>query len=163
MDIAEDIRRLALQEQLLQFDAFDSRTAWDIGLALKAAAEAMNAPLVVDIQLHAMPLLSFALPGATPDNLDWARRKRNVVQRFHRSSYAIGRKLARENKSLADLGALPERDFATHGGGFPILLRGTGCVGAVTISGLPQREDHNLVVETIARALGRELGDSALG
>jgi hypothetical protein len=40
---------------------------------------------------------------------------------------------------------------------------GTGCVGAVTISGLPQREDHNLVVETIARALGRELGDSALG
>ncbi len=162
MDTADDIHRLELQEQLLQFDAFESRTAWEIGLALKAAAEARQAPLVVDIQLHAMPLLSFALPGATPDNLDWARRKRNVVLRFWRSSYVIGRKLAHENKTLADLGALPERDYATHGGSFPILLRGTGCIGAVTISGLPQREDHNLVVETLARVLGRELGESAL-
>jgi uncharacterized protein (UPF0303 family) len=162
MDIAEDIRRLELQERRLQFDAFDCRTAWEVGLALKAAAEARQAALIVDIQLQAMPLLIFALPGATPDNFDWARRKRNVVLRFHRSSYAMGRKLAHENKTLADLGALPERDYATHGGSFPILLRGTGCAGAVTISGLPQREDHNLVVETLAGVLGRDLGDCAL-
>ena len=100
-------------------------------------------------------------PGA-PDNFDWVRRKRNVVLRFHRSSYAIGRKLAAEGKTLQDLGALPERDYAAHGGSFPILLKGTGCVGAVTVSGLPQREDHRMVVDALAQVLGRDLGDAAL-
>jgi uncharacterized protein (UPF0303 family) len=139
LDIAEDIRRMKLQEERLQFSAFDSRTAWELGLALKAAAEARQAPIVVDIRLYSMRLLSFALPGGGPDNFDWVRRKRNVVFRFHRSSYAIGRKLAGEGKTLQDLGALPERDYAAHGGSFPILLKGTGCIGAVTVSGLPQR------------------------
>lgn len=125
MDIAEDIQRIALQEQRLQFGSFDSRTAWEVGLALKAAGEARQAPIVVDIRLFSLRLLSFALPGGAPDNFDWVRRKRNVVLRFHRSSYAIGRKLAAEDKTLQDLGALPERDYAAHGGSFPILLEGT--------------------------------------
>jgi len=38
------------------------------------------------------------------------------------------------------------RDYATHGGGFPIFLVGTGCIGAITVSGLPERDDHMLVV-----------------
>ena len=104
----------------LQFGAFDARAAWEVGLALKAAGEARQAPIVVDIGLYCMRLLSFALPGGAPDNFDWVRRKRNVVLRFHRSSFAIGRKLAAENKTLQDLGALPERDYAAHGGSFPI-------------------------------------------
>jgi uncharacterized protein (UPF0303 family) len=162
LDIAEDMHRIALQEQRLQFGSFDSRTAWEVGLALKAAGEARQAPIVVDIRLFSLRLLSFALPGSAPDNFDWVRRKRNVVWRFHRSSYAIGRKLAAEDKTLQDLGALPERDYTAHGGSFPILLKGTGCVGAVTVSGLPQREDHRMVVDALAQVLGRDLGDAAL-
>jgi uncharacterized protein (UPF0303 family) len=162
LDIAEDIRRIALQEERLQFAAFDSRTAWEVGLALKAAGEARQAPIVIDIRLYSMRLLSFALPGAAPENFDWVRRKRNVVFRFHRSSYAIGRKLARDDKTLQDLGALPERDYAAHGGSFPILLKGTGCVGAVTVSGLPQREDHRMVVEALAQVLGQDLAGAEL-
>ncbi len=162
MDIAEDIRRLRLQEDQLQFAAFDSRKAWEVGLALKATGEARQAPMVVDISLLSMPLLVFALPGGTPENFDWVRRKRNVVYHFHRSSYAIGRRLAHEDKSLQELGALPERDYAAHGGSFPILLKGTGCIGAVTVSGLPQREDHKMVVDALAKALGIDIGDIAL-
>jgi len=162
LDIAEDIRRIALQEERLQFGAFDCGTAWELGSALKAAGEARQAPIVVDIRLYSMRLLSFALPGGAPDNFDWVRRKRNVVFRFHRSSYAIGRKLAAEDKTLQALGALPERDYAAHGGSFPILLKGTGCIGAVTVSGLPQREDHRMVAEALAKVLGRDLGDAAL-
>jgi uncharacterized protein (UPF0303 family) len=162
LDIAEDIRRIALQEQRLEFTAFDAGAAWEVGLALKAAGEARRAPIVVDIRLYAMRLLSFTLPGGAPDNFDWVRRKRNVVFRFHRSSYAVGRQLARDGTTLQDLGALPERDYAVHGGSFPILVKGTGCVGAVTVSGLPQREDHRMVTEALARVLGQELADAAL-
>ena len=65
-------------------------------------------------------------------------------------------------RTLADLGALPERDYAPHGGSFPILLQGTGCVGAVTVSGLPQRDDHRYVVEALASVLQIDLREIAL-
>ncbi len=162
MDVAEDIRRIALQEERLQFDRFGLSEAWAVGLALKAVGEAGRLPIVVDIRLATMKLLAFALPGSAPDNFDWARRKRNVVLRFHRSSYAIGLKLALEGRTFADLGALPERDYAAHGGAVPIFVTGTGCVGAVTVSGLPQRDDHRAVVEAMAKVLGRDLSDIAL-
>jgi uncharacterized protein (UPF0303 family) len=45
-------------------------------------------------------------------------------------------------------------DYAAHGGGFPIVLRGTGLIGTVVASGLPQREDHAMVVAALAEALG---------
>jgi uncharacterized protein (UPF0303 family) len=162
VDVAEDIRKIAVQEERLQFGAFDSRAAWEIGLALKTIGDAERLPIVVDIRLLSMALLSFALPGAAPDNFDWARRKRSTVFRFHRSSYAIGLKLQLEGKTLADLGALPERDYAVHGGSVPILLTGTGCVGAVTVSGLPQRDDHRVVIEAMAKVLGRDVAEIGL-
>jgi uncharacterized protein (UPF0303 family) len=102
------------------------------------------------------------LPGAAPANFDWARRKRNAVAHFHRSTYLLGRAFARDGKTLADQGDLPERDYAVHGGGFPIWLAGAGCVGAVTVSGLPQREDHNFVVAALAQILNIDLADIAL-
>jgi uncharacterized protein (UPF0303 family) len=162
MTIEDDIRQIERQEKRLQFSAFDAATAWSIGLYLKQAAEARSAGIVVDIGLWTLPLLNFALPGATLSNFDWVRRKRNVVKEFHCSSYLMGRKLARDGKSLADLGDLPERDYAVHGGAFPITLAGTGVVGAVIVSGLPQREDHALVVEALAHALGVDLKGLAL-
>ncbi len=87
--------------------------------------------------------------GTTPNNIDWIRRKRNVVQRFHRSSYAIGLTYERDQTTLQAKTGADLRDFATYGGGFPILLEGTGCIGSITVSGLPQREDHMLIVSVL--------------
>jgi uncharacterized protein (UPF0303 family) len=162
MDIAEDLRRVALQEQRLQFDSFDANAAWALGLAIRTAGQSQNAGIVVDIRLYSMRLLSFALPGSAPENFDWARRKRNVVFHFHRSSYAIGLKMALDKTNLQGAWALEARDYASHGGSFPINLRGAGCIGAVTVSGLPQREDHRIVVEALATVLGQDLGEMAL-
>ena len=47
-------------------------------------------------------------------------------------------------------------DYAAHGGSFPITLRNMGCIGAITVSGLPQRQDHALVVAVLAEHLGQE-------
>ena len=54
-------------------------------------------------------------------------------------------------------------DLAAAGGGFPIHLKGTGVIGAVTVSGVPQREDHGFVVEMLCRFLSIEPGLLALG
>ena len=162
MDIAEDIRRIKLQEERLRFAAFDVNTAWEVGNLINKAGLARKSPIVVDIQLWSMPLLSFALPGAAPENFDWTRRKRNVVAHFYHSSYLIACMLAHGEKASHDISSLPERDYAWHGGAFPIFVSGTGCVGAIAVSGLPDRDDHMTVVTAIAKVLKIELEEMAL-
>jgi len=149
MTIDRDLETIALQEKRLQFKHFDSELAWTLGSSIKAAAEKRNAAVAIDIQLHGHPLFFFAIRGTTPNNIDWIRRKRNVVQRFHRSSYAIGLTYERDQTTLQAKTGADLRDFATYGGGFPILLEGTGCIGSITVSGLPQREDHMLIVSVL--------------
>jgi uncharacterized protein (UPF0303 family) len=156
MSLEQDIELIARQETVLVFDAFDAASAWRLGSALQALAEARSLPVVIDITLHSMPVFYVAMPGSTPDNPRWVRRKRNVVLHFFQSSYAVGRKLALQDSTLEAKFALPDADYAAHGGSFPIRVQGAGCIGAVTVSGLPQRDDHNLVVEALAGILGYE-------
>ncbi|WP_034853280.1 heme-degrading domain-containing protein [Sinorhizobium sojae] len=154
MNIDNDLRRIALQEQELQFDRFDLDAAWRLGSTLRRMAAERNLGVVVDITLFSMPVFYAALEGATPDNPNWVRRKRNTVFRLFRSSYATGLNLLKQQTNLQAKLGLPDADYAAHGGSFPIVVRGTGCVGAVTVSGLPQRDDHNLVVEALCDVLG---------
>jgi uncharacterized protein (UPF0303 family) len=44
--------------------------------------------------------------------------------------------------------------FAAHGGAFPIRIKDVGVVGTVTVSGLPQADDHAFVTEMIGAFLG---------
>jgi uncharacterized protein (UPF0303 family) len=154
MTIERDLEKIALQEKRLQFKSFDSKVAWILGSKLKEAAEKRHAAVAIDIQLNGHPLFFFAMPGTTPNNIDWIRRKRNVVLRFHRSSYAIGLTYERDQTTLQAKTGADLRDFATHGGGFPIFLEGTGCIGSITVSGLPQREDHMLIVSVLQDYFG---------
>lgn len=155
MTIEHDLARIALQEERLQFDRFDSSTAWTLGMRLKEAAETQQAAVTIDIQLHGRPLFFYAMPNTTPEQVDWIRRKRNVVLRFHRSSYAVGLQLQQEQTTLTEKVGVELRDYAPHGGCFPLILRGTGCIGTITVSGLPQREDHELIVAVLATMLGQ--------
>jgi len=163
MTLDQDLEKIALQEKRLQFKNFDAAAAWAVGSALKAAAEKRGVAVAIDIHLNGHQLFSYAMPGTTADNWDWIRRKRNVVQRYHRSSYAIGLTHQRAHTTLQEKAGLDIKDYAPHGGCFPILLAGTGCVGTITVSGLPQREDHNLVVAVLQEYLQLAAEDLALG
>ncbi len=156
MTIEDDLNRIAEQEKVLSFDAFDLGTAWQLGKLLQELASERSLPIVIDVTLFSMPVFYTALAGATPDNPNWVRRKRNMVFRYYKSSYACGLKLQAQGKTVEDNG-LSGADYAPHGGSFPITVKGTGVIGAVTVSGLPQRDDHNLVVEALALMLAKDL------
>ena len=162
MDLTQDLARIALQEERLQFERFDATKAWAVGSRLREVAEARGVAVAIDIQMNGHPLFFAAMPGTTPDNVDWIRRKRNVVLRFHRSSYAVGLELKQQQTTLTERVGVDARDYAPHGGCFPINLRGTGCAGTITVSGLPQRDDHALVVEVLAELLGQPVEELAL-
>ncbi|WP_455923705.1 heme-degrading domain-containing protein [Pseudomonas putida] len=161
-DRQADLLRITLQEQLLQFAAFDKTTAWTLGTCLKQACEAAQVATTIEVRLARDTVFLYAMPGTGPHNADWARRKRNVVELMERSSY--GARLAAEEEGVpleANMGLSP-RDYAAHGGSFPLWVKGVGCVGAVTLSGLPQREDHALVVQVLADMCGVNPADVAL-
>ena len=160
--LEEDIRRIAEQERLLTLGRFGPEEAWTLGSILHEAALAQKAPVAIDISLRDRTLFHCVLIGSTTDNAEWIRRKRNTVLRLWRSSYAVGRRLELAGMTQEAAHNLPHADYAVHGGAFPITLDGLGCVGAVTVSGLPQRVDHNMVVDALARFANVDLGEVRL-
>jgi uncharacterized protein (UPF0303 family) len=153
LSLAEDLARIELQEQTLQFSHFDEADAWALGTQMHATAVAKKLPLVIDIRVAGRALFYTALAGTTPDNAEWVRRKINVVMRLHKSSYRVSREIAKSGQVLDELRGFHPIDVAPHGGCFPIHITGVGVVGTVTVSGIPQREDHNFVVENLAMYL----------
>ena len=162
MDLQTDLERIAEQERRLQFTHFGAAQAWALGAALKAMAESRGVAVAIEIRIARETVFFYAMPGTAPTNADWARRKRNSVELLHKSSYRIGLELQRDGGSLEDRMGLALRDHASHGGSFPLKLAGSGCIGAVTVSGLPQRDDHAMVVEALAALAGVPLADLAL-
>jgi uncharacterized protein (UPF0303 family) len=159
MAIPEDLAIIARQEAELHLPHFDHDTAWRLGVSLRELAVARSQSIVIDIRRFGQPhqqLFYTALAGTTPDNPRWVQRKSNVVARFHRSSYAIGLTLEQNNRTFSERYNLPDADYAAHGGSFPLHVEGAGIIGSVTVSGLPQREDHNLVVEALCLELKKD-------
>lgn len=163
MAAADDMKKIAEQEARLVFDGFDEATAFEIGSAIRARGVAEKMPIVVDVKLWDRTLFYCALPGSTSGNTEWARRKVNVVKVFHRSTYRMVLAKAREDRTFPVGEALPIEDYVLAGGGFPIKVKGVGVIGAIAVSGLPERQDHEVVVAAIADHLGIARGDVALG
>lgn len=162
MGFSDDLAAIATQERELQFARFDEEAAWQLGSRVRELALARKLGVVIDVRRFGQPLFYSALAGTTPDNPEWVRRKSNIVARFHRSSYAMGLELKQSGSSLLEKYGLSLADYAVHGGSFPIRVNGAGVTGSVTVSGVPQRADHELVVEALCAVLGKDYGHLAL-
>jgi uncharacterized protein (UPF0303 family) len=158
----EDLERIALQERELVLPQLNADLAWEIGSRLRAMAHERGLAVVIDVRRFGQPLFYAAMEGTTPDNVEWVRRKNNVVARFHSSSYYAGIREKIKGQSLAESQGLPIADYATHGGAFPLRVEGAGVVGSATVSGLPMRADHELVVEALCAVLERNYADLKL-
>jgi len=154
------ITELTHQQVRLQFTRFNNDDAWELGSLLVSMARDRHLVLTVDIRRHGHQLFHAALPGTTPDNDSWIERKIRVVNRFGDSSFLVGRRLALSGRSLDEASGLEPIQHAAHGGCFPIIVRDVGVVGTVTVSGLPQAQDHALVVEALEAFLGRGGGEA---
>ena len=147
--------QLAAEEAELQFPAFTEDDAWTLGSAMVATARVAGAPVAIDITRHGHQLFHAALPGSSPDNDRWIERKARVVDRFGHSSLYMRTLCAQDGSTLEEKFLLDGREFAAHGGAFPLLIRGVGPVGTVVVSGLPQVEDHGMVVAALREHLAR--------
>jgi uncharacterized protein (UPF0303 family) len=140
---------LKQQEQELQFDSFTNETALVLGLKVVALAKEKGKAVAVNITRNGLVLFHHAMDGTFGDQADWIRRKNNVVARWGRSSYHVGIDHKHRNAVFEQATHYDIKDYAAHGGAFPLIIRNVGIVGTVTVSGLPQAEDHALAVEAI--------------
>jgi uncharacterized protein (UPF0303 family) len=154
-DSAPGIEELQEQERRLVFDRFTHDDAWALGTLLVELARERRAPVAVDIHRAGQQLFHAALPGSTPDNDAWIARKRRVVERYGCASYLVGARFRAKGTTFEESSRLDPDTYAAHGGSFPITVRDVGAIGAVTVSGLPQVEDHRLVVEALEKFLDR--------
>ncbi|RPE27699.1 heme-degrading domain-containing protein [Kitasatospora cineracea] len=150
-DARPDIAELERQHRELQLPSADLADTWRLGSLIVAVALERGLAVTVDIRRGEQQVFHVALPGTSADNDDWISRKAAVVRRFGEASYLVGERHRVKGRAF-DLD--PAR-YAAHGGSFPLLVRGTGMVGTVTVSGLPQVEDHRLVTECLGRYLAQ--------
>ena len=156
MAAAEDIAKIIEQERGLVFPAFDENAAFAIGASIREWAVRESLGLVADVRLWDRPLFYCAMPGTTADNPNWVRRKANTVQRLHKSTYRLVLEAGGNERLFPQHRALPPEDYVMAGGGFPITVKGIGMVGAVTVSGLHERSDHDVAVAAICDYLGAD-------
>ncbi|MCW7946558.1 hypothetical protein AAW14_32435 [Streptomyces hygroscopicus] len=156
MTTARDIAELEAQEHRLTLHHFTYDDAWALGTLLVELARARKAPVAIDIRRGGQQLFHAALPGSTPDNDAWIDRKRRVVERYGCSSLLVGSRFRAKGTTFEESSRLDPDVYAAHGGAFPVTVEGAGVIGTVVVSGLPQVEDHALVVEALERFKGQE-------
>jgi uncharacterized protein (UPF0303 family) len=153
---------IADQEERLVFDRFDEARAFEIGSLVRERGLAENMPIVIEIRFWDRLLFYAALPGSTSNNTEWVRRKLNVVKMFHKSTYRMVLEEQRPDRTFKPGAGLDIANYVLAGGGFPIRVKGVGVVGGIGVSGMPEREDHAVIVETLCKHLGIPASDLSL-
>ncbi|GAC1373048.1 MAG: heme-degrading domain-containing protein [Ktedonobacteraceae bacterium] len=151
----EILKELLQQEDELQFLSFTNDTAFAVGMALLQAARSLGKSVAIDITRNGQQLFHVAMPGTALDNGEWIKRKNRVVNRFGHSSYYVGTLLRDAGQTMEEKYLLPSSEYAAHGGAFPLIIKNVGVVGSITVSGLPQKEDHELVVSVLRQFLAQ--------
>ena len=150
----DEITTLRAEAAELVLPAFDEATALDLGARLVELARADALPVVIDIRSADRTFFHAALPGSAPLNDLWARRKSATALMYQESSLLVGILLRAKGSTLAQNGLDPAH-FADHGGAVPVRVAGVGMVAVATVSGLPSRDDHALVVKALRGMLAQ--------
>jgi uncharacterized protein (UPF0303 family) len=146
-----DIAALEAEAAGLVFDSFDEVAALKLGQMLVELGLSRAHPIVIDIRTADRTLFHAALPGSAPLNDLWAHRKSNTALMFQKPSMLVTASHRAAGRTVEVHGLDPAR-YVDSGGAVPIRVRGVGVAAVATVSGLPELEDHKLVVEAI-RAL----------
>jgi uncharacterized protein (UPF0303 family) len=146
----ELLARIAEQEKRLVVTTFSHEDALRLGMGLAELARGRGFVVAVDVTRGEQQVFHAGLTGSSADNDDWIARKIRTTKRFGRSSLAI--RLESENRA-GGFDWLDPSSYALSGGCVPIRLADGAVVGTATASGLPDTEDHALVIEALENFL----------
>ncbi len=120
-----------------------------MGLKILDLAKSRNHSIAVSIDRLNHTVFKYISDGLPEDKHDWLRRKANVAVRFEESSLSVKEDLQNGGMSLSTTFGLDEKEFVAKGGSIPLKVEGVGLIGVVTVSGLSDIEDHQLIVDAL--------------
>lgn len=140
---------LELESELV-FPSFTSRDALALGLVLvRMAEEEGRGGIGIKVEKNRKVLFSHLMDGTSPENGYWYDRKKNVCDRYWHSSRYVEELFRSQGTTFAESGLLDPAEFQAVGGSFPLIVRGAGVVGSITVCGYSGDEDHALCVKGI--------------
>jgi uncharacterized protein (UPF0303 family) len=162
MAAEDDIRIIAGQEAALVFTSLDEDTAFAIGADAREAAKRLGRGIAVGVYLWDRTLFLGTTAGASDSNRRWAERKAGLTRLQMKSSYRVVLERGDKPRMMEPSWAMDIADYAIAGGAFPLTVKGIGVVGAVSVSGLSERQDHEVGRAAICRVLGLDPAKFAL-
>lgn len=161
--MATDVTAITPQELLDQEDrlalpSLSEADAIAIGQLLLDRANERSLPVTIEVRRGPRVVFRAARVGTSVDNDSWVAGKVRLVERFGHSSL-YERVLHEANGTTFEAATgLTLPDYAPHGGGFPLIVKGTGPVGVAIVSGLTQEDDHALIIECLEAYLAGRRG-----
>jgi len=140
-------KELMKQEEYFSFSSFTNDDAIALGQEMLKIATSQKAPVIVQVRIGQQIIFHAALTGTTTENDWWINRKARVVEKFNHSSIYVRVSFEEKNQTFEEHSGLDNELYAAHGGGFPIIVAGQGVVGVALVSGLPQVEDHKMIIQ----------------
>ncbi len=136
-------------ERQLITDRFTNRMALDMGLAIIELARQRDVYIGVSIRRLNQTVFEFIDNDLSADKANWIRRKVNTAVHFAESSLAVRLDLEEKGKTLAADFGLSDDDYIAKGGCIPILVTGAGLIGTITVTGLKDVDDHQIIVDAL--------------
>lgn len=147
------LESLIEQEGSLELKFFNQQVAWQLGCLIKQYAEEQGAAIAIEVYGFGQTIFQYSMPGTNADKLDWVRRKRNSVLCYGRSTYYLSQYNESKQRVFETQPHIDPNEYCAHGGSFPIRIKNSGLVGAVTASGLASLDDHELVTKALSEVI----------
>ncbi|MGB0999132.1 MAG: heme-binding protein [Flavobacteriales bacterium] len=133
----------------IELECFTNRIGLEMGLAIATLAKERNQHIAVSVERLNHSIFLFVDDELPADKHLWLSRKANLVKHFEESSLSVKHDLINNNMTLSETFALDEKVYLAKGGSIPVFVKHAGMIAIVTVSGLHDEEDHNLIVDAL--------------
>lgn len=133
----------------IELESFSNRIAFDMGVKIIDLAKSRNQHIAVEVCRLNHTIFLYVDDTLPVDKHNWLRRKANIARQFEESSLSVKNDLKEGSMGLEKTFGLDGKDFLAKGGAIPIFVKNGGMIAVVTVSGLHDEEDHNIIIEAL--------------
>jgi uncharacterized protein (UPF0303 family) len=134
----------------IELDSFSNRIAFDMGNSIIELAQKRNHSIAVEISRLNHTIFLYIDDRLPADKHNWLRRKANLARMFEESSLFVKKELEKRNLTIDKTFGFDEKDYAVKGGAIPVFVKGCGMIATISVSGLHDEEDHQIIIDALS-------------